>query len=320
MLRVALSILCLHASEAAAASDSRGSGPPEAVHYVDLTGDFARIYDRDANLPDQQRVERFTADFAALIPGFYSAQRLYDGNEVKFEQRVLRAFSKYPSQRAGIGEVSDQFAQLLGGATASFEKEFGPFRSAVPVYLVNSLGEMDGGTRDLPSGRALIFGADVIAQVHANDRLRPLFTHELFHVYHAQQTDLSGCDQLWCSLWTEGLAVYVAQRLNADATDSELLLTFPEPIRPLVDAHKREAVCTTLEKLDSRDGRDFSAMFSSARLGPNLPPRFGYYVGYLVARELGRTTSLENLARLHGSTLRSLIEATLTGLANCNRR
>jgi hypothetical protein len=38
------------------------------------------------------------------------------------------------------------------------------------------------------------------------------------------------CDQVWCNLWTEGLAVYAAQQLNRDASDSQLLLMQPEPI------------------------------------------------------------------------------------------
>ena len=176
---------------------------------------------------------------------------------------------------------------------------------------------MDGGTRDLPSGTALIFGADVIVRIHPDDRLMPLFDHELFHVYQSQTTKIQDCDQVWCSLWVEGLAVYVAQRLNPGATDAELLLTFPEPIRPAIDGHRGEAICTVLAKLGSRDEKDMGAMFSTGRLSPNLPPRFGYYVGYLVARDLGRSRSLETLARLQGPALRTLIARSLANLASC---
>jgi len=309
----------LGASQAATASAPvERPAPKTDAGYVDLTGDFARVYDRDANLPDRQRIDAFIAEFARLLPGFYSAQRVYDGNQSRYDQRLLRAFTNYPSQREGIGKVSDQFGRLLGGATADFRKAFPGYRSTVPVYLLNALGEMDGGTRDLPSGKALIFGADVIARIHPNDRLMPLFHHELFHVYQSQITNIQDCDQLWCSLWVEGLAVYVAQRLNPGATDAELLLTFPEPIRPAIDAHRGEAVCTVLGKLDSRDEKDMRAMFSTARLGPNLPPRFGYYIGYLVAQDLGRSRSLETLAKLEGPALRQSIERSLANMASCN--
>jgi hypothetical protein len=309
----------VEASQAAAASVPADTATAKtSAGYIDLTGDFARIYDRDANLPDKQRIEVFIAEFERLIPGFYSAQRVYDGDKSRYDQRLLSAFAKYPSQRAAIGKVSDQFGELIGSAIAGFRKAFPGYRTTVPVYLVNSLGEMDGGTRDLPSGKALIFGADVIARIHSADRLMPLFDHELFHVYQSQTTKLQECDQVWCSLWVEGLAVYVAQRLNPGATDGELLLTFPEPIRPAMDAHRKEAVCTVQGKLDSRDEKDMGAMFSTGRLGPNLPPRFGYYVGYLVARDLGRSRSLETLARLQGPALRRLIARSLGTLASCN--
>jgi len=310
----------LGAVQAAAASPpAQTTAANKDAGFVDLTRDFARIYDRDANLPDRQRIDVFIAEFDRLIPGFYSAKRVYDGNQSRYDQRLLRAFANYPAQRAAIDKVSEQFSRQLGGATIDFKKAFPGYRSTVPIYLVNALGEMDGGTRELPSGNALIFGADVIARIHPNDRLMPLFDHELFHVYHAQTTKVQECDLVWCGLWVEGLAVYVAQRLNPGATDAELLLTFPEPIRPVIDAHREEAVCTMLGKLDSRDEKDKAAMFSTARLGPNLPPRFGYYMGYLVARDLGRTRSLETLARLQGPALRKLIERSLANLAPCNR-
>ena len=291
------------------------------IHYVDLTGEFDRIYERDIGLNDRQRVNRFVAEFDREIPGFYSAQRVSAGDEVRYEGRVLRAFARYPSERAGIIKVSSQFNRLLDHSTWDFERRLGPLRENVPVFLVNSLGELDGGQRDLATGTALIFGADVIARVHANDDLAPLFDHELFHVYHAQHTtSLFSCEEVWCTLWREGLAVYVAQKLNPRATDSELVLSYPEPIRPQVEAHKTEAICAVLNKLDSRDAADVGQIFSSKPQSQVLPPRFGYYVGYLVAREFGRTRTLKQLAALQGPELRQLIGLAMVRMASCLRR
>src|SRR6185436_496403 len=112
----------------------------------------------------------------------------------------------------------------------------------------------------------------------------------------------------------EGLAVYVAASLNPKATDEELLLTVPEPLRPAVEKDRAAAVCAVVARLDSGDEATANALFSFQRLSPQLPPRFGYYVGYLAAREMGRARSLRALAELTPAQVRSELEPTLRRL------
>ena len=227
----------------------------------------------------------------------------------------MKAIDSFPAERAGIEAVSSRFSEMMAPALSSFEAEFGPMRGYPPVYLVHSLGEFDGGTRSLPGGSFLMFGADVIARLHLDHEVQPFFHHELFHLYHMR--DFGECGALWCGLWAEGLATYVASRLNPGATDAELLLTQPEPIRTAVDANRREAVCETLARLDSTDDKDGLALFGFNRLNEALPPRFGYYVGYLVAAEAGESRSLDQLAKLGPDEVRPLVEASLRGLETC---
>jgi hypothetical protein len=184
-----------------------------------------------------------------------------------------------------------------------------------PVYLLHSLGEMDGGTRNFTGENVLIFGADVMGRAHPFADEEPFFHHELFHVYHART--FGGCAQVWCSLWSEGLAVYVAKSLNPEASDEQMLLTVPEEIPAAVDANLREAVCIVRERLNSSAESDLGALFSFQRMNERLPPRFGYYVGYLVAREAGRRHSTQDLAQMDQTTARPLIEASLARLARC---
>ena len=161
----------------------------------------------------------------------------------------------------------------------------------------------------------LLFGADVIARLHMGHDIRPFFHHELFHLYH--QRRFTSCEAVWCGLWTEGLAVYVAKSLNPKATDEDLLLTQPEPLRPAVDRNRDLAVCTVVAQLDSKDETIGAALFSSGRLRPELPPRFGYFVGYLAAGEMGRTSSPKQLASMTPAQVRPALEAALRRLATC---
>ncbi|SMF61837.1 hypothetical protein [Allosphingosinicella indica] len=282
--------------------------------FVDLTDDFAKTWDATQALDDAARVTAFKQAFAAKLPGFYDHRRI-KVDEALYDKHLLKALKAYPENRDAIAKVSAQFASSIAPALASFEAEFGPMRGYPPVYLVNSLGEFDGGTRNLPEGVRLLFGADMLAKLHGDDSIQPFFHHELFHLLHTRT--FPECDQMWCALWAEGLAVHVAKTLNPGADDAALLLTQPEPIRAAVDANRTHAVCAVLTRLDSTDPKDYRALFSSGRLDDRLPPRFGYYVGLLVAQDLGRTRDLKQLAVMDAATVRPLLERSLKAMGDC---
>src|SRR6187455_2405540 len=129
----------------------------------------------------------------------------------------------------------------------------------MPVYLLHSLGEMDGGIREFGGKNYLIFGADVIARMHDAHTLTPFLDHELFHVEHVRY--FPECGAVWCALWIEGLATYAAKVMNPGADDQQLLLTSPEPIRAAVDARWPAALCFTRKKLFSGESADMEALF-----------------------------------------------------------
>ena len=312
-----LALLGLAFSLIAAAPPPRTTG----LQLVDTTGDFDRIWTATRDIPDDLRAGAFEAAFAKVLPGFYAADRVKDFmTPEKYQAFVLKGLKAYPDRKAGIERVSRQFSGLIGPAQASFEKAFGPMRGYPPVYLVDSFGEFDGGTRDLPEGTRLMFGADMIDRLHSNSPIQPFFHHELFHLLHRRT--FAECEIVWCGLWTEGLATYVASRLNPGASDESLLLTEPKPLRDAVEAHRTEAICAVRTRLDSTDMQEAGPMFmgGSRQISPNLPPRFAYYVGYLVAQDLGRTRSLKQLAALKNAEVKLLIVQSLDRLATCTPR
>lgn len=286
--------------------------PSSNLQLIDLVDDFAAFQQSSEGMEDQARIEAFKTHFATILPGFYSNERVrfpgYDG-------LILKSLKEYPQQRAAIEDMARRFRSQLAPAEKSFEAQFGPMTGFRPLVLVHSLGEFDGGTRNLPGGGHLMFGADVMARIYAAKDPRPFFHHELFHLYHGRTFD--DCSAVWCNLWSEGLATYVSHRMNPQATDNELLLETPTPLRPAVEANRREAVCAALARLDSTSGKDNNALFSSGRLSERLPPRSGYYIGYLIATEAGKSRSLKELAQLSNDQVRPLVETSLRGMASC---
>ncbi|MCL6697232.1 hypothetical protein LZ496_00300 [Sphingomonas sp. NSE70-1] len=285
----------------------------DELRVVDLTGEFDRFAMSTAEMPDADRVIAFEKQIGPIANGFYERDRRPEG----YDFRILTQLKTYPGRRSETLAISRKFNRLFTPARHRFEAAFGPLTSRQPAYLIDSMGELDGGTRELNGKYTMLFGADVIAEFHAGKNLDAFFYHEMFHLYH--EPALAKCMTLWCSLWAEGLATYVSSRLDPGATDEELVLNLPKPIRPAVEANRKRAVCAVALRLDSTAYDDFSALFQGDDNLPGLPSRMGYYIGFLVARDIGRTHDLQQMAKMSLSEAKPLIDASLARMATCGQ-
>jgi hypothetical protein len=264
------------------------------AQYIDLTASFVRFVDATVAMEDQPRVALFRKQMDALLPGFYTPR---NGTEpARYDVRAAKALKTFEALRPRYEQVQREFPAAFEAGIRHFRKDFPGFTPNVPVYLLHSLGEMDGGTRELNGKVYLIFGADVIAQIHETRDLTAFLDHELFHVEHGKH--FPECGEVWCALWAEGLATYAAKVMNPGADDEQLLLATPKPIRAPVDASWPAAACFTRAKLDSSAEEDISVLFQGGPDAGAFPRRSGYYVGLRVAEELGGEFPLAELARM----------------------
>jgi hypothetical protein len=302
-------VLAALAIAALAALEDEGTG----LQLVDVTAAFFSYAESSENLDASQRVDGLIETFEAVLPGLYS--RDMGEYETLYREGMAASLEGYAAEREGIDRVRERFRAEFAPAVERFESEFGRL-SGQPVYLVHSFGEMDGGVRVLPEGRRLIFGADVVAKIYPDSDIAPLFHHELFHVFHQERFPV--CAQVWCPLWAEGLAIHVAERLNPGASDVELGLVLPAPLRPAVESDRQYAICEVYKLLDSDKDDDYFALFSgSASLADDLPSRLGYFVGYLAAARLGEGRSLQELAEMDHAAIRPLLAETLRDIGGC---
>jgi hypothetical protein len=97
-------------------------------------------------------------------------------------------------------------------------------------------------------------------------------------------------------MWEEGLATYVSQRLNS-GLDAQQVLWFPQDIVRQMQAPGASARAAKLMLADF-DKASGTHWFDTGEGPPGLPPRAGYYMGYLLASQLGRDHALSWLAQL----------------------
>ncbi len=78
-----------------------------------------------------------------------------------------------------------------------------------------------------------------------------------------------------------------------------------------------EAMCLTRAKFNATGEAEYGPFFFGRPSGGPFPPRFGYYVGYLLAREIGKTMPLADMAHLPADKVKSLLEKVLADYGAC---
>jgi len=290
-----------------------------AAVAINIAPDFTTFWDATKDLPMAQRVAAFHRDLEPKFPEFYSAARFAKpGGTDDQDERIAAAISKFPEIRAKYTAKVAAFNKALTDNMASFLRAFPDYVPKVPVALVHSLGEMDGGGRTLTAKDGtkhdwLIFGADVMAQLHDFADESAFFHHELFHTYHHAA---DGCEKVICALWQEGLAVYVASALHPTAGFPELLLNIPPDLVSGTEARRREAFAQLEGVLNSTNDKVLGGLFMFEDDGSGLPRRRGYYLGLVVARELGKKRTLTELAHMPMSEAEPLIRTEVAHQAH----
>ncbi|QGZ40441.1 hypothetical protein IP92_03309 [Pseudoduganella flava] len=290
-----------------------------AAPVRDLTLAFDEFYRSTEGQPSAERVKAFRRTVGAQFAEFYGDER---GAWTSAEQdaRIAAAIRVYPTLRPAYLKKAREFGTQLPRYVQEFQQRFPDYRLPGSVWFVNSLGEMDGGTRTLAGRQYLIFGADGMAKYHGDGDEGAFFHHELFHTYHEPR--LAACSEpqpVWSGLWTEGLATYVSQRMHPAANEKELLLDFPAGTVARTQAQLPAAWAQLEQVLDSADADVYASLFQMSSKDKALPARRGYYLGYLVAEDAGRTHDLDTLARLDCAAARELVTRTVHKLAAAAR-
>jgi hypothetical protein len=285
---------------ALALSSPPEAAPPGPCAATDLMPAFWTYWDAAKGLARDEQVrlfqERVMGPNAAVYAGVFT-------NVPKSVPEVVdESLNRMPTIEAGMRELSGRLPDELPRQIARFREAFPKFRCETATYFLYSAGAFDGGTRDVSGKDALMFGLDEIARL--KEPLSPLFTHELFHVYHAERIP-NAPEALYWQIWEEGLASYVSGKLNP----GEPACCLP-PAAP-IDAVLPKIAAGMLERLDSEKPEDYRRYLLGSPDTLDIPKRSGYVIGERIAADAGKTHSLEALADLPPAEVRKLVESEL---------
>ena len=285
---------------------------------VDATVTLAPVAKASAGKPDAEQVAAYRHGVIERWPMLYTQEvlGLVPGSQL-MDRQIIRSLAATRSD--GDHRELKQLLRTRITATSQAFGVFGDFRCNFPIYFADTLEALDGAGRVVDGQRALVLGIGSLAREQRQISLPVFLTHEFFHRYHFEAAgfsdDLADHQEIWRNLWAEGLATYVSEVLTPGATRAEALMLphdLEQRAEPLTGRMAREL----LAGLDAIDGDLFNRYFTTNpktdRHG--IPPRAGYYVGYVVARRLAARHTLAELAHLKGEPLHREIEETLREL------
>lgn len=288
------------------------SEPPAAAaecQITDLMPDFWRFWQAAQGAPRETWPTLFRNVVRQPNAAVYDV--VFRNLPISEDELLAGSFGRVEANLATLTKLSNALAAELPQRIARFREEFPTFRCDVPVLFLYSAGAFDGAVREVAGKRTLMFGIDLIAHMHG-EQGEPLYVHELFHLYHAQQSPADDEERLFWALWREGLATWVACGPDPDRTTWSacgLPAVAEEPTRA------RELARLLAAALDSSSEDDYARFFLGGSPSAAVPARSGYWIGYLVAQRLAKTSSNGDLAKLDPQSVRPLIAGALAELA-----
>ncbi|MCL7713534.1 hypothetical protein [Stenotrophomonas mori] len=296
----------------AAAARSRPGGEATAAGCIDLMPDFWAAYARTRAAGDRAQ---------ALQEAFFTPHRAVyatAGLDPRTE-RIARWLPAFDAMAADVQRIAAGFAAVHAGHARRFSDAFPDFqRTRAPLYLLPSLFAFDGHLEPDGDRLPLFIGADGLVRYHGpSPDLAVFLDHESFHLYQAQvapEAMLDPAPPLYATLWSEGVASHVSERLNPDAALLHVLLD--DARLAAADAATRRGLASAiLAVLDSTQDADAARFFSAGASAEPWPARGGYLIGLEVARRVGQDLPLAHLPRLQGPALRQRLAHELRALA-----
>jgi len=211
--------------------------------------------------------------------------------------------------------------EIIPATEARFVELFG-LQPEFPVYFFATLAPTDGKVTHFGGRRGFALNFNKIRTYSATGT-RILLGHEFFHLFQAEYIEEPEGPELppeptLGSLMAEGWATYASEKIfpgfeawqyvSPFAGDDQQFRAFQE--------YKGEMLGYLLANLDNTDRRVWARLFSgNPEDAAPWPPRGGYYLGYLLAKQMSADRSWRDVLLMPYRGFREIAETELRSLA-----
>lgn len=289
---------------------------------VDATGPFWALARNSGGMNDAAQATAFRQRVTGRHPDLYGADLLEIGDPATFDRKSVEALREARRSNFAAETLLRMLQTQIPLEIGKLQRRFPDFRCDFPIYLTISLEQFDAASRIVDGKPALVFGVDAMQALDMKSRLPVFVMHELFHRYHNQVAGFSDeTDQeIWRSLWAEGLATFISAAFNLDNSLADALL-LPRDLEQTAAPKLPQLAAELRAHADKVDARLFGKYFEYGDKDAQqsgLPWRSAYYVGYRIAAMANERCSVDALAHWDAASVRQEIERDLAFLAGAN--
>jgi hypothetical protein len=264
---------------------------------------------------------------------FYDEMVWQQSSNPKWEERKLRRlkefFEKYPVL---YPEMMNQFTQFDTTLKLQIEKFTHFFPDAyfdlsiyaAPTTTFNGKGGEGGDTEDKLGKTVLAFGIDMLVDLKNDPDV--LYSHELFHIYHTSTIHMN--EQIFLKqghltlpLWLEGLATYVSQQMNPNASlrdilmDKDLAEVSQQNIHTLAQMFIKESEEASFDMKKPEFYKKWFAIDPQFKIENGFPMRCGYLLGLKVVEKLAKKYSLNEMVHWNVKEIHANVKIALSSMS-----
>lgn len=327
-----MTVACASADRQAPQAAEPKSAAAETYQVINLGPNFVQFWSQARTKPFDEQVRLWDQLIENPNQKFYDAIVWQKSENPKWEERKIRRlkyfFGRYPILYPEIAKLFGEFDGTLKSQIAKFTATFPDARFDLQIYAVPSttFNGKGGESGDGLGKTVLAFGIDMIADLHGDTDV--LYSHELFHIYHAAAVGINekvflGEGRLTLPLWMEGFATFVSAKMNPTAIPEVLLMDSSLPkvseadIRWMAGHFLKEANEKAFDAKKPEIYKKWFAIDEQYNVRKDLPHRSGYLLGLRVVQHLAKNYELKDMVHwsvpvAHGKVIQALAEISQT--------
>ena len=300
---------------------------------INIAADFVQYWEQAKNLPMEEKIKLWDEMIMSTHQHFYQ-QVIYplyyrQGKKNVKEDLLPRFLETIPDRIDLIKECAAEMEKEIVEVVGLLHEKYPDFKPIFDYYLAISLDQSDGGVRPFNKSVICFFGVDAASRIKSKVRRQALIAHESFHLYQMsnlmpkimQKFGQMNMQQLMSQMgiapmmFIEGHAVRATEHLLPEAG----LYSIYENLIPDIEKKLPKLADELLQNVEVMNPEIYRKYFLDPNNDDFVPEKSGYYMGYLIVKDLEKEYSLTEMVKWDLDTLNQNMIKGLKKLKEGNR-
>jgi hypothetical protein len=286
-------------------------------HIINIAADFVQYWEQAKDLPMEEKIKLWDEMIENKHKDFYQ-QIIYalyyrQGKKNVREELLPKFLETVPDKIDLIKECAAEMEKEIVEVVGLLHEKYPDFKPIFDYYLAISLDQSDGGVRPFNKSVICYFGVDVATRIKSKVRRKALIAHENFHLYQMSklmpkimqkfgQMDMQqfmSKTGVTFMMFIEGHAVRATELVFPEAG----LYSIYENLIPDIEEKMPQLAEQLLQNTESMSPEIYRKYFLSPNNDGFVPEKSGYYMGYLIVKDLEKEYSLTEMVKWDLDTL-----------------